>query len=128
LDVAVVGNESILKILFALSIGKRTEALRYLSRLPKVDKKRQRLEVLLFRTQTGIYWLEDEAFPRLEFSEKLSDEEIEEKFMGICMSVISSPEVLVKFIDDNQEIVPKLSTSQASRLIAEAMKMLEKAI
>jgi hypothetical protein len=128
LDVAVVGNESILKILFALSIGKRTEALRYLSRLPKVDKKRQRLEVLLFRTQTGIYWLEDEAFPRLEFSEKLSDEEIEEKFMGICMSVISSPEVLVKFIDDNQEIVPKLSTPQASRLIAEAMKMLEKAI
>jgi hypothetical protein len=44
------------------------------------------------------------------------------------MEVISSPEVLVKFIDDNQEIVPKLSTSQASRLIAEAMKMLEKAI
>jgi hypothetical protein len=128
LDATVVGRESILNLLVALSNGNRTEALRYLSRLPKVDKKRQRLEVLLFRTQTGIYWVEDEAFPRLEFSEKLSDEEIEEKFMGICMSVISSPEVLVKFIDNNQEIVPKLSVSQASRLIAEAMKMLEKAI
>ena len=128
LDVAVVGNESILKVLFALSIGKRTEALRYLTRLSKVDKKRKRLEALLIRTQTGIYWLEDEAFPRLEFSKKLSDMEIEGKFMEICIGVISSPEVLVKFIDDNQEIVPKLSTSQASRLIAEAMKMLEKAI